>query len=89
VISDAHSGLVSALTQAISGSAWQRCTVHLTHALALSAGVRNVLAPIAHRDKKQVADAIKLIFEQPNYSTTLCYLKHLIAAMHKYWLKAA
>ena len=80
VISDAHSGLVSALTQALSGAAWQRCTVHF---------MRNVLGQVAHRDKKQVADAIKLIFEQPDYSTSLRYLEHLAAAMHKHWPKAA
>jgi putative transposase len=37
VTSDAHSGLVSALSQVLSGAAWQRCTVHF---------MRNVLAQI-------------------------------------------
>jgi len=80
VISDAHGGLVSALTQALSGAAWQRCTVHF---------MRNVLAQIAHRDKKQVADAIKLIFEQPDHRTAQTYLEHLAEAMHSHWPKAA
>ena len=80
VISDAHSGLVSALTQALSGAAWQRCTVHF---------MRNVLAQVAHRDKKQVADAIKLIFEQPDHRTAQTYLEHLAEAMHSHWPKAA
>ena len=80
VISDAHSGLVSALTQALSGAAWQRCTVHF---------MRNVLAQVAHRDKKQVADAIKLIFEQPDHHTAHKYLEHLATAMQKHWPKAA
>jgi len=80
VTSDAHSGLVSALSQVLSGAAWQRCTVHF---------MRNVLAQIAHKDKKQVADAIKLIFEQPDHRTALSYLEHLAAAMHKHWPKAA
>jgi len=80
VTSDAHSGLVSALSQVLSGAAWQRCTVHF---------MRNVLAQIAHRDKKQVADAIKLIFEQPDHRTAQIYLEHLAAAMERRWPKAA
>lgn len=80
VTSDAHSGLVLALTQVLSGAAWQRCTVHF---------MRNVLAQIAHRDKKQVADAVKLIFEQPDHRTAQTYLEHLAEAMHSRWPKAA
>ena len=80
VISDAHSGLVSALSQALSGAAWQRCTVHF---------MRNVLAQISHKDKKQVADALKLIFEQPDHRTAQIYLEQLAAIMHKRWPKAA
>ena len=76
VTSDAHSGLVSALSQVFSGAAWQRCSVHFTHAPALSAGVQNVLPQIALKDKKQVADALKLIFEQPDHRTALIYLEH-------------
>jgi len=80
VTSDAHSGLVSALSQVFSGATWQRCTVHF---------MRNVLAQIAHKDKKQVADALKLIFDQPDHRTALIYLEHLAAVMHKHWPKAA
>ena len=67
VISDANSGLVSALSQVLSGAAWQRCTVHF---------MRNVLAQIAHKDKKLVADALKLIFEQPDHRTATIYLEY-------------
>ena len=80
VTSDAHSGLVSALSQVLSGAAWQRCTVHF---------MRNVLAQISHIDKKLVADAIKLIFEQPDHRTALIYLEHLAASMQRRWPKAA
>jgi len=69
VTSNAHGGLVLSLSRVFLGVAWQRCTVHFTHAPALSAGVRNVLGQIAHKDKKQVADALKLIFQQPDYRT--------------------
>jgi transposase-like protein len=80
VTSDAHNGLVSALTQALSGTAWQRCTVHF---------IRNVLAQVAHKDKKLVADAIKLIFEQPDHRTAQKYLERLAEGMHRHWPKAA
>ena len=80
VTSDAHSGLVSALSQALSGAAWQRCTVHF---------MRNVLAQIAHKDKKQVAAALKLIFEQPDHRTALIYLERLAEGMQNRWPKAA
>lgn len=80
VISDAHSGLVSALNQALSGAAWQRCSVHF---------MRNVLAQIAHKDKKQVATALKLIFEQPDYRSALIYLEQLASVMRNRWPKAA
>ena len=80
ITSDAHSGLVSALSQVFSGAAWQRCTVHF---------MRNVLAQVAHKDKKQVADALKLIFDQSDHRTALIYLEHLATAMHQRWPKAA
>lgn len=58
VISDTNKGLVSSLSKVYTGAAWQRCSVHFTHASALSAGVRIVLSQIAHKDKKQVAEAL-------------------------------
>lgn len=80
VTSDAHSGLVSALSQVFSGAAWQRCTVHF---------MRNVLAQIAHKDKKQIADALKLIFEQPDHRSALIYLEQIASVMLNRWPKAA
>jgi len=80
VTSDAHSGLVSALSQVFSGAAWQRCIVHF---------MRNVLAQIAHKDKKQIADALKLIFEQPDHRSALIYLEQIASVMHNRWPKAA
>jgi len=85
----AHKGLVSSLSRVISGAAWQRCTVHFTLAPAPSAGVRNVLAQIAHKDKKQVAEALKLIFQQPDHRTAQMYMEHLAAARQNRWPRAA
>jgi len=80
VISDAHSGLKAAIGQAFSGSAWQRCSVHF---------MRNVLAQVSHKDKKQVAEAIKLVFEQPDQRTSKAYLEHLAKLMQSRWSKVA
>ena len=57
VISDAHERLKKALSQVFAGASWQRCRVHF---------MRNLLAKIPHRDKKAVAAATRLIFEQPS-----------------------
>ena len=80
VISDAHSGLKAAIARALSGTAWQRCTVHFR---------RNVLAQVSHKDKKQVANAIKLIFEQPDQQSSKMYLEHLAKLIQPRWPKVA
>jgi transposase-like protein len=38
--------------------------------------MRNVLAQVSHKDKKQVAEAIKLIFELPNQASAKAVLKN-------------
>jgi len=80
VISDAHSGLKAVIARALSGTIWQRCTVHF---------MRNVLAQVSHKDKKQVAEAIKLIFEQPDQQSSKVYLKYLAELMQSRWPKIA
>ena len=80
VISDAHSGLKSAIGQAISGGTWQRCSVHF---------MRNVLAQVSHKDKKQVAEAIKLIFEQPDQASAKAFLERLAQLMESRWPKVS
>jgi transposase-like protein len=80
VISDAHSGLKAAIAQAFAGSTWQRCTVHF---------MRNILAQVSHKDKKQVAEAVKLIFEQPNQASARSFLEHLAQVMKPRWPKVA
>lgn len=72
--------LVASLSKVISGAAWQRCTVHF---------IRNVLSQIAHKDKKQVDEALKLIFRQPDYRTAQLYLEHLAGIMQERWPKAS
>lgn len=80
VVSDAHEGLKAALDQVFSGAAWQRCTVHF---------MRNVLAQIARKDRKQVAAVLKLIFVQPDHELAGAYLQRVAMAMQPRWPKAA
>jgi len=80
VISDAHEGLKKALSQVFAGASWQRCRVHF---------MRNLLARIPHRDKQAVADAARLIFEQPNRQSAVDQLRGLVKKMDPIYPKAA
>jgi putative transposase len=80
VISDAHEGLKAAIDQALTGAAWQRCRVHF---------MRNMLSQVAYKDKKQVAEAVKLVFAQPDRDTAGSYLRRLAEAMQARWSRAA
>lgn len=53
IVSDAHEGLKKAIQTEFLGTSWQRCLVHFK---------RNLLATVAHKDKKELAMAIKRIF---------------------------
>src|SRR4051794_14380149 len=57
VISDAHTGLKSAIASVLIGAAWQRCRVHF---------MRNVLAVVPKGNAEMVAAAIRTIFAQPD-----------------------
>ncbi len=57
VISDAHTGLRSAIEAILIGASWQRCRVHF---------LRNVLAQVPKGSAEMVAAAIRTIFAQPD-----------------------
>lgn len=80
VISDAHEGLKKALSQVFAGASWQRCRVHF---------MRNLLARIPHKDKKAVADAVRLIFDQPSRQSAADQLRQLVEKMNPIYPKAA
>ena len=80
VISDAHEGLISALSKVFSGASWQRCRVHF---------MRNLLARIPHRDKAAVADAVRLIFDQPSRQSAEFQLHQLVEKLDKTYPDAA
>jgi len=80
VISDAHEGLKKAINQVFAGASWQRCRVHF---------MRNLLARIPHRDKQAVADAVRLIFDQPSHPSAVDQLHQLVEKMNPIYPKAA
>jgi len=80
VISDAHEGLKKALHQVFTGASWQRCRVHF---------MRNMLARIPHKDKKAVADTVRLIFDQPCLQSAQDQLRQLVEKMEPIYPKAA
>ena len=80
VISDAHEGLKRAINQVFAGASWQRCRVHF---------MRNLLARIPHKDKQAVADAVRLIFEQPSHQSAADQLHQLVQKMNPIYPKAA
>lgn len=57
VISDAHTGLISAIETVFQGSSWQRCRVHF---------MRNVLANVPKSAGQMVASIIRTILAQPD-----------------------
>jgi putative transposase len=57
VISDAHTGLKTAIEAVLIDAAWQRCRVHF---------LRNVLAQVPKGHAEMVAAAIRTIFAQPD-----------------------
>lgn len=80
VISDAHEGLKQAISQVFAGASWQRCRVHF---------MRNLLARIPHKDKQAVADAVRLIFDQPSHQSAADQLHQLVEKMNPIYPKAA
>jgi len=80
VISDAHEGLKKALRQVFTGASWQRCRVHF---------MRNVLAHIPRHDKRAVADAVRLIFNQPDRHSAGLQLHGLAQNMGDLYPQAA
>lgn len=56
VISDAHLGLRQAISEVLTGAAWQRCKVHPR---------RNVLSQVPKKQQPMVAAIIRTIFAQP------------------------
>ncbi len=79
-ISDAHQGLKNAASHVFSGVSWQRCRVHF---------MRNLLAHIPKRDKSAVADAVRMIFDQPDRYSASVQLQWLVQNLGSHYPEAA
>jgi transposase-like protein len=68
IISDAHSGLVSAIRHSFPGASWQRCKVHF---------MRNILAHVPHKEKGIFAAKLKQIWLAPDRESADQLADHL------------
>jgi len=80
VISDAHEGLKTALSQVLADATWQRCRVHF---------MRNLLARIPQADKSVVAALVRTVFAQPNQTAARQQLAEIARGMQTRWPEAA
>jgi len=69
VISDAHEGLRSALSQVFVGATWQRCKVHF---------LRNVASAVPKLHAPAVLAVVKSIFLQPTRETSRDAVNHAL-----------
>ena len=69
VISDAHEGLRSALSQVFAGATWQRCKVHF---------LRNVASAVPKLHAPAVLAVVKSIFLQPTRETARDAVNHAL-----------
>jgi transposase-like protein len=72
VISDAHEGLRSALSQVFAGATWQRCKVHF---------LRNVAAAVPKLHAPAVLAVVKSIFLQPTRETARDAVNHALSVL--------
>ena len=79
VISDAQTGLKSAIGAVFQGASWQRCRVHC---------LRNLLAHVSQGDKAMVAAAVRTIFAQPNRPAAGQQVQEVVKALEGRWPKA-
>jgi len=79
VVSDAHTGLVTALKRQFQGASWQRCQVHF---------MRNVLGSSPRHLRQRIASELKLIFQAEDKETATHLAKHVIALFDKQAPKA-
>jgi len=72
-VSDAHKGLVAAISKNFLGASWQRCKFHF---------MRNIMATIPNKLKKEFGAKLKQIWLQPDRKMAMKYARSL-AKEHK------
>jgi transposase-like protein len=80
VISDAHAGLIDAITTVLVGASWQRCRVHF---------MRNLLARVPKAAREAVAALVRTIFAQPDHATAMGQLQRVGESLRRRFPQAA
>ncbi|SFV09242.1 IS256 family transposase, partial [Alicyclobacillus macrosporangiidus] len=79
VVSDAHLGLRQAISEVLTGAAWQRCKVHT---------IRNVLSQVPKKQQSMVAAIIRTIFAQPTQEAARAQLRNVVKQLENKFPKA-
>jgi transposase-like protein len=79
VISDAHSGLKSAISKILQGAQWQRCRVHC---------MRNIRSQVSKKQQGMVSAMIHTIFAQENIEDAKKQLNTVVDQLHSHFPKA-
>lgn len=80
VISDAHTGLISAIGSALPGAAWQRCRTHY---------LRNLLTRVPKSAQPHVATQVRTIFDQPDAEAVAAQYDHVVDTLSSKYPDAA
>jgi transposase-like protein len=73
VISDAHPGLVDAISSTLPGASWQRCRTHF---------LRNLLAKVPRSAGPFVATLVRSIFAQPDAEAVWAQFQRVVDQLH-------
>jgi len=79
VISDAHTGLKSAISSVLLGATWQRCRVHC---------MRNILCHVSHKQQGMVAAMVRTIFAQESLEDAKKQLRNVVSQLEVHFPKA-
>jgi transposase-like protein len=72
VVSDSHTGLVSAIEAVLPGAVWQRCRIHF---------MRNVLCRVPKSAQPFVATLVRTIFAQPSAEEVAAQLARVVGQL--------
>jgi transposase-like protein len=80
VTSDAHRGLVAAISAALPGASWQRCRTHY---------LRDLLTQVPKSQGRWVATMVRTVFDQPDNDEVHAQFDRVVAALEAKLPKAA
>ncbi len=72
VVSDDHKGLVAAIREVLTGSAWQRCTVHF---------MRNMLGHVQKKDRDALKTVLRSVLNQETKEQARSRLAEAVGAL--------